>query len=182
MEFKIDTHNIELSFKKIAENLLFSSVICINEAEIEITEIEFYYFKEGVNEDKYTHPHKREAGEWRLHNQGIDITFKGNETEDGGILIRGIKHNDKYINGPLKTLNYIFEIMGKVHTTATIYLKEKELPRTQMYRTYRHIPNKVQYVDFHSKEYRFLKDFEYIDIEPKLKKLIEEKMILVNLD
>jgi hypothetical protein len=179
MEFIIDADNIELSFNRIADYLLFSSVININEEELEITEIEFYYFKEGVHEDKYTHPHKREAGEWRLHKQGIDITFKGNEIEDGGILIRGIKHKQKYINGPLKTLNYIFEMMGKVQIPCTLYLKEKELARTQIYKTFRHIPNKVQYETFHSREYRFLKDFEYLTIEPKLKKHIEEKLVLI---
>ena len=153
MELIIDQNNIEQSFERIANYLLLSSVICVNDIEVEITEIEFYYFKKDIHEDNYTHPHNRDAGEWRLHNQGIDITFEGNETTDGGILIRGIKHGNEYINGPLKTLSYLFKLMGKVQAPGTFYLKEKVLNKTQLFKTFRHIPNKVQYEEFHLKNY-----------------------------
>ena len=179
MTFGIDDSNIEKSFDNLALQLLSGHILEVNEWELEITEIEFYYFKKGTHEDNYTHPHKRNAGEWRYHNQGIDITFQGNDEQDGGILIRGIKVNNRYINGPLKTVRTIMECMGTVQNPATIQLKPKLHEGKEIIKTFRHLPNKIQYVDFHDKNYRYLVDLESLDIIDSIKEQIRNNHIVV---
>ena len=158
MTFDIDNERIEESFDKIAKQLLLGHILKINDQELEITEIEFYFFMKGKHEDNYTHPHKRNAGEWRYHNQGIDITLQGNDKQDGGILIRGIKMDQKYINGPLKTVQKIMECMGSVQNSATIQLITNPITNKKILKTFRHLPNKIQHQEFHDKKYRYLID------------------------
>ncbi len=174
MTFGIDDSNIEKSFDNLALQLLSGHILEVNEWELEITEIEFYYFKKGTHEDNYTHPHKRNAGEWRYHNQGIDITFQGNDEQDGGILIRGIRVDQKYINGPLKTVRKIIECMGSVQNPTTIQLIPTQRTDKEILKTFRHLPNKIQYSDFHDKKYRYLVDLDDLDIEESIKEQIRK--------
>jgi len=173
MDFQIDLKNIDGSFDLIAKQLLLSRAIQINNQIVEITEIEFYFFKEGSHADKYTHPHERNAGEWRLHNQGIDITLQGTKDQDGGILIRGIKLGSEFINGPLKSLSRIFELMGSASFRATIELVKTSVKEKEIIKTFRHLPNKIQYSEFHESKYRYLIDLDNLKIEQQIKDRIQ---------
>lgn len=124
--------SIKASFNRIAKEI-FSSAIKVNNHILGITEIEFYFWSDE-HKDYTTHEHSRNAGEWRMHNQGLDITLQaeGNNKSGqvGGILIRGIYHqsNDdnkkstQYINGPRMVLFQIFQLMGKVEEESTLQL------------------------------------------------------------
>lgn len=74
--FFIDETKIEHSFTSIAQMLLLNKSLKVNGAEYRFTEIEFYYYCEN-HKDGYTHVHNMEAGKWRFHNQGFDITLRG---------------------------------------------------------------------------------------------------------
>ena len=174
MNFIVDIDNITSSFDSIAKKLLLGHVICINDKDIELTEIEFYYFHEKKHPDNYTHPHNRQAGQWRLHKQGIDLTFDGTtKGQDGGILIRGIKMDNKFINGPIRCLAALFEAMQDAQEKNYFILNHKRLIDSEIIKTFRHLPNKVQYKDFHLKKYRYLKDFENLIIHTKDKNRIK---------
>ena len=177
MDFKINPQSVEKSFDTIARLLLLSHAIKINSQIIEITEIEFYFFKEVLHPDKYTHPHDRNEGEWRLHNQGIDITFQSTKDQDGGILIRGIKLNGEYINGPLKTLSLLFKSFGSVSSPATMELVSTPQQTKEIIKTFRHLPNKIEYSEFHNSKYRYLTNFDNLDIDQKIKNKIKENHI-----
>lgn len=172
MNFTIDDSNIEQSFNTIAKELINENVLVVNDKEFEFTEIEFYFFKKGVHEDVYTNKHKRKAGEWRIHNQGLDITLEGNEEQYGGILIRGLSSENTYINGPIKALGFLFESMGSVNNASTLTLKSKDIEKKNIIRTFRHIPTKIQDKVYHFKKYRYITELEKLDISNPIKNQI----------
>jgi hypothetical protein len=175
MKFEININNIPDSFDRIAKELLLEHVISVNSIDFEITEIEFYFFNEAHHPDEYTHPHEMQAGMWRLHKQGIDITFDGTKKgEDGGILIRGLKLNDRYVNGPIKCLAWIFESMGNVQNENHIILKAKRLDNSKIIKTFRHLSNDNK--KFHKAQYRYIKDFESVDLPQKIKNEINKDL------
>lgn len=174
MNLNIDKENIEGSFDRIATDLLLQKALFVNGKEIRFTEIEFYYF-DPVHQDKYTHEHLRKVGEWRFHNQGLDITFQGDETTDGGILIRGILVDNKYINGPRKVVGKIFELFGKVSENSTIVLLDSSVRKTEIIKTFRHLPNKDNDPDFQNKPYRYLTDLDLCMIPKSIKAQIKPK-------
>ncbi len=176
MKFDIDDSRIDQSFDAIAKELINEHVLLVNDQEFQFTEIEFYYYNTG-HEDSYTHRHLRRAGEWRIHNQGLDITLEGNNEKDGGILIRGLKHNNKYINGPIKALGAIFENMGSVVNSSSIKLSQKNHGHKQISKTFRHIPNKIQNKEFHLKKYRYFTDLELLDIGNPIKNKIKNDCV-----
>lgn len=172
MNFTIDDSNIEQSFNNIAKELMNENVIMVNDKAFEFTEIEFYFFKKGVHEDIYTHKHKRKAGEWRIHNQGLDITLEGNEEQYGGILIRGLSNENTCINGPIKALGFLFESIGSVYNPSTLMLKSKDLEGKKIIKTFRHIPTKIQDKVYHYKKYRYIVELEKLDISIPIKNQI----------
>ena len=179
MNFSIDhssQHSIVKSFDRIAEDLLLQKQIIVNETAVNITEIEFYYFKSGVHEDNYTHIHDRNAGEWRYHRSGIDITFQASDQEqtDGGILIRGIELSGEYINGPIKSLRALFALMGKVNTKTNFQLTNKEKEQKSIIKTFRHLPNKIRHEKFHHLKYRYIVELDKTDISSKIKDQIRK--------
>jgi len=176
MDFQIDNQNIANSFDSIADYLLTGSVLLVNESELELTEIEFYYFYDKIHEDNYTHSHKRILGEWRFHNQGLDITLQGTDIQDGGVLIRGVKIKDEYINGPIRVVQKIFELFGSVTNCNKIMLKPTKKRKKEIIKTFRHLPNKITYSDFHFKPYRYLIDFDDLSIPSNEKDLIRNKL------
>ena len=179
MNLKIDNDNIEKSFNKIADELINEFELVANETIFEFTEIEFYYFHEKFHKDNYTHKHKRNEGEWRFHNQGIDITFQGDEIQDGGILIRGIMNNSEFTNGPRKILMKIFEKLGKVENKNVISLIKKiKKTNYKIFKTFRHLPNKIQDENFHNSLYRYYINLEKLDIS----KIIKEQMLQKSID
>jgi hypothetical protein len=109
---------IQISFDRIAQDLILNWQLKINDILFSFTEIEFYYFYKGIHEDNATHEHNYEQGSWRFHNQGLDITFQSTDISDGGILIRGLKSENKsekeYVNGPRRILETIFKNLNPV--------------------------------------------------------------------
>ncbi|CAN5413569.1 hypothetical protein BH09BAC1_BH09BAC1_17700 [soil metagenome] len=129
---RTDGESIKSSFDRIAKDI-FRSAIKVNNHELRVTEIEFYFWSDE-HQDYSTHDHNRDAGEWRMHNQGIDITFQAEGDSKcgqvGGILIRGIYDDSivedrkisQYINGPRLVMFRIFQLMGKVEAQNTLQL------------------------------------------------------------
>ena len=182
MDFSIDEDRIENSFDYIAKELLLNHVIKVNNASCEITEIEFYYFNERKHPDYYTHDHNRRKGEWRLHKQGLDITFDGTKKGiDGGVLIRGLRIQEKYVNGPIRCLREIFKLMGSVQEKNYLQIVKEPLEKAEIIKTTRHLPNKVRYEDYHSKEYRYIKNLEQLSITSKEKESIRLNCSILNL-
>jgi hypothetical protein len=181
MNLTIDNSKIQVSFDRIAQNLLMASVLCVNDVVFEITEIEFYYFYPVIHEDNYTHSHKYEAGKWRYHNQGLDITLLGNEIQDGGILIRGLKLGSEYINGPLKVVQKIYETFGVCTDVNRLFLNESPSNGKKVFKSLRHLPNKIIYPEYHEAPYRYFTELEMLNIPDKEKAVIIEKCIEVTL-
>ena len=135
---------IEKSFERISKELLNNYSIRINDFIFHFTEIEFYYYYKGIHEDENTHEHNLPFGKWRCHNQGLDITFESTNISDGGILIRGIKQinpflEEPYINGSRRVLFKLFECMKDVFTTNSgLFIEKLPNPLNQeIYRTSR---------------------------------------------
>ena len=179
MNLSIDKDAIENSFDRIATELLNSKTLDVNGQVFRFTEIEFYYFHKDYHPDEYTHRHLRKAGEWRFHNQGIDITLEGNDVQDGGILIRGILVDGQYINGPIKCLKRIFEAFGKVTEPTSFILKDGTARSIPIIKTIRHLPNSVAHPDFQYKLYRYLVEFEKLEIEAPMRLNIQAKHLRV---
>ncbi|NEW85396.1 MAG: hypothetical protein GZ094_23960 [Mariniphaga sp.] len=178
MNLNIDLGNIEGSFDGIASDLLLRKALFVNGKEIRFTEIEFYYFNDN-HQDNYTHKHKRDEGEWRFHKQGLDITFQGDEKSDGGILIRGICVDGKYINGPINVVSKMFELFGKITTDSSLTLSDSSLRNSEIQKTHRHLPNKINNTDFQFRFYRYLTDIDFWEIPKSTKDQIKQNLVKV---
>lgn len=177
MNLEINNEKIENSFDRIANDLLKNYTLLVNNTEFRFTEIEFYYYSEKFHPDEYTHAHDRSAGEWRFHNQGLDLTFQSDEKTDGGILIRGILSDSNYVNGPRKVLAEIFKSFGRAFGSTTFILKPTPKRDVDIYKTFRHLPNKNINEKFRKKRYRYISDIEKLDIPASQKTLIKQDMI-----
>lgn len=104
--------DMQFIFYETANKLINNYVLQIGDIEIELKELEFYFYDEDKHPDCYTHGDERQTrmGELYVHRinnkystnrkrGGIDITF-GNGKYYGGILIRGIKIDGKFVAGP----------------------------------------------------------------------------------
>jgi hypothetical protein len=160
---------IKDSFDRIAVDLINNWDLKINGAVFSFTEIEFYYFLKGVHEDTATHEHKFDSGVWRWHQQGLDIALQGNDQSDGGILLRGIKSENKYINGPKRILHLIFERFGDVtEVNKEFGLIPKKVPTNlSIYKTRRHGLSAKQENKFIEAPYRYYTDIDAWDIKHK---------------
>lgn len=106
----------QISIKLLSEYQIQS----VADGNYAIEEIEFYFFNQH-HQDTSTHRHGMDAGQWRVHYSGIDITFQGCEKYNekckwtkciecnnlskisyGGILIRSISKGDEVLSGPLR--------------------------------------------------------------------------------
>lgn len=99
-------------FKLTAKHLLSNYQIETATGIYNFVEIEFYFYNSN-HRDKTVHSHSFEAGKWRVHYSGLDITIKGESDCYGGILIRSIEkaNSDEpitVINGPLRVLTFLF--------------------------------------------------------------------------
>jgi hypothetical protein len=113
MNFEIDNENIEMSFNRIASDIMNDWILKANNSSYRICELEFYYKSES-HQDPYIHGHKLQTqmGKWYFHGSGLDLTF-GSEKYHRSILIRAIYNLDeeKYIYGPL---NSVTELLGNL--------------------------------------------------------------------
>ncbi len=135
--FQINEEKIEKEFIRLAESILLEKQLIVNEARFNFTEIEFYFYSK-THKDAFTHEHEMEAGKWRFHNQGFDITLRG-ENGFGGILIRGVEFAGKFTNGPRRVL---FEVMqylnGVTEVENKIGIIDKKKENQTIFKTFRH--------------------------------------------
>ncbi len=102
-------------FKYLAESLFENFEIRNGDDVYRFVEIEFYLRKTESESRKIAYERETCAGEWFLHDNGVDIAFESNKQFYGGILIRSIKKSVSYtvdgefINGPRKCSWYIFD-------------------------------------------------------------------------
>ena len=91
MDAESDVETIMTTFEDIADILLYKSHIKTGHGSYRILEIEFY-FKNNKHNDNVTIERTEEAGMWWLHEYGVDLSFKSDESKNyyGGILIRSM--------------------------------------------------------------------------------------------
>lgn len=157
MGFRINEKDIENEFIRIAEMLLLQKGFRVNNIIARFTEIEFYYHCPN-HEDKFTHVHHFEEGKWRFHNQGFDITLKGDEGY-GGILIRGVNIENKYVNGPRRVLFELMKSLNSVNKTLNHFgLVDCDKLNEKIFRTFRHgLGESLGNSEFYKNaEYRFI--------------------------
>lgn len=140
MNFFISEENIPLTFEAIAKQLISGYALVVNEAIFRFTELEFYYFSES-HPDGFTHLHSEEAGKWRFHNSGLDITLRGSAGY-GGILIRGIRRyqhkEESYINGPRRVLFEIGKYLNVVTAPDNSFgIRKSDRLDIELFQTYR---------------------------------------------
>lgn len=114
LDLKIaDNKNPTTSFERIAKCLFNNYCIENSNGQYAFTEIEFYYFNES-HYDIHCHNDRfqKENGTWYFHWSGIDITI-GDNKSTGGILIRGIKNEKDYFDGPLNVMKEL--LSGKIN-------------------------------------------------------------------
>ena len=137
MEFHIDEESIQGEYNRLAEALLLQKELVVNNARFNFTEIEFYYYCE-IHQDAFTHEHNELAGNWRFHNQGFDITLRG-DSGFGGILIRGVEYGNEFINGPRRVLFKIMNYLNQVHDLDNQFgLVNKPKEDSTIFKTFRH--------------------------------------------
>jgi len=107
--------DMQFIFYVTANKLINDYVLQIGDIEIELKELEFYFYDKDKHPDEYTHRDERQTriGELYVHRKanntgGIDITF-GNGKYYGGILIRGIKIDNEFVYGPAKVRQKIIQ-------------------------------------------------------------------------
>ncbi len=187
LNLKIDStssKSIQNSFENIAKDILLNWQLRINEALFSFTEIEFYYFHKGIHEDNSTHEHKYDQGLWRFHSQGLDITFQWSEISDGGILIRGLKSDNKsekeYVNGPRRIVETIFRSFNPVTNIQQQFglIRKKASESKVIFKTVRHGLSNTQDNAFKDEPYRYFTDID--DWENKHVSLFEKDKIKLN--
>jgi len=181
---------IQISFDRIAQDLILNWQLKISDILFSFTEIEFYYFYKGIHEDNATHEHHYDQGLWRFHNQGLDITFQFTDISDGGILIRGLRSENKsdkeYVNGPRRVLETIFKNLNPV---AVVQQQFGLIPKTatnslETFKTGRHGLSLNQENSYKDAPYRYYTDLEnwnnkHVSLSEKTK--IESKSHLVEI-
>ncbi len=145
MVFQINDRKIESEFDRLATLILLEKILVVNDAQFNFTEIEFYYYS-PEHQDAFTHVHDVSAGKWRFHNQGFDITIKG-DLGFGGILIRGVEYIDTsksiFINGPRRVMFSIMEHLNNVDILNNRFgIADKEKDTLTIFKTFRQGLNK----------------------------------------
>jgi molybdopterin converting factor small subunit len=189
LQNKIEGKGIEelqCIFYETARDLMNNYVLKIDELEIELTEIEFYYFECNNHQDLYVHLDKlqRQKGKLYVHKKGkgyggIDLTF-GNGKFYGGILIRGIKSDDEniFISGIGRVKKYISEKLNienkyqiiqnffeKLKNQDEISLEKKDILNYNILHSRRiNLDKRINNDEFRNSLYRFAR-LDYIEIQ-----------------
>jgi hypothetical protein len=80
------------------------------------------------------------------------------------------------VNGPRKVLMKIFEAFGSAFEPGCFQLKEAVEWDVEVYKVFRHIPNK-ETKEYHLSPYRYLVNVECLDIPKGLKDKIKAEMV-----
>jgi len=115
-EKKQEIINYENIFHSVAKKLMNSFQLKINDILFDFTEVEFYYFHKKFHPDCNVHQHKfQKEFSIYFHDKhgrgGVDIGFGDTECY-GGILIRGIKDGNFYVDGPIKVADEISKVLN----------------------------------------------------------------------
>ena len=115
-----DIGQLESRFEEIAKSLFNHFAIRNGDNLYRFVEIEFYHSLTDKEDGAViTYPRESAAGEWFMHDNGVDITFKSDEGSFGGILIRSIKADDReFINGPRNSMWEIFDRLDALSPAA----------------------------------------------------------------
>jgi hypothetical protein len=112
----------EIEFGRVAKMIFNDYCLSVKNDTYNITEIEFYIYHKNHKDSFVDLAHKNNKnGCWYFKNKNnpkwkrnrIDINVIGNENMYGGILIRGIKSQNKYIRGPYNVLRELLDKTGK---------------------------------------------------------------------
>ena len=178
---------ITQSFDRIAKDVIENWQLNLQGVLYSFTEIEFYYFDRASHPDKYSHKHSYMIGKWRFHLQGLDISLgyeKEDGTEDfcsyGGILLRGLKSKNEYINGPKRILAHIFKALDSVEVIHKEFgLVQKRNPKVQINKSVRKGLSE-RYPDYNTRKYRYFHSSELWNVNhvpPSEKKEILQNSI-----
>ena len=131
-------------FKNIAEILMNKCVISKRGVDYEIIEIEFYLYTSN-HQDVITYPRVIDHGQWFFHISGVDLSFKSNESQFGGILIRGLRKMDdnSQIFGPQKCVEALWDKSDAFELNAEDYpiiTERRQKSETTINVCPRHIP------------------------------------------
>jgi len=157
MILEITPAHEEKSFNQIAEVLNNKYFLKVNNTEIELCDLEFYWNDENAegHQDINTHHHNYTNGQLRPHGSGYDIALK-NDNGYGGILIRGVINSGIPTYGPIRCADVIFKTGGDLLKPGglSISLVERKIPKNfSIFATTRVGLVKKTYKDAH---YRFL--------------------------
>lgn len=164
--FQIDENQKNIDeFRRIANKLLIKKKLVVNNASYRFTEIEFYYHS-TAHPDPHTYEHYLAAGKWRFHNQGLDITLRGEEGY-GGVLIRGVEKiggEEIFINGPRRVIFEITKYLNPVLELNNVFgLEDAEPENHEIFECFRHgLTEKDSKskgdnaIDFLNAKYRFI--------------------------
>ncbi len=155
MKFEITPGNEKNDFEAIAESLINNYFLKVNDTEIELCDLEFYWNDKVNHNDENTHLHDYDNGQLRPHASGYDIALKNNNGY-GGILIRGVIQSGEPTYGPIRFADVIFKAGGNLlsEESLTISLEERENPKSYpIFSTKRVGLNKETYI---AEPYRFI--------------------------
>ena len=111
---------IEEQFESIAIAMFQNFLIQKGDNIYETVEIEFYYNKTDEPGTNITIPRTTRLGEWFMHESGVDLSFKSDNNNYGGILIRTIKNNNgQFICGPRQVMWELFADFNAFESMAT---------------------------------------------------------------
>ncbi len=122
-EGKNKSIDYEALFYGISQTLMSEYSLEINKKSFEFTEVEFYYHHIKLHPDCNVHQHdfQKEQSIY-FHDKhgrgGVDIGF-GDENCWGGILLRGIKLGDIYIDGPINVADLFCEVLNSKYNNLT---------------------------------------------------------------
>ena len=110
-----DVKDYDEYFRMLAESLFCNFQIRNGNDVFRFVEMEFYLRATESKDRKIAYDRVTAAGEWFLHDNGVDLSFESNDDFYGGILIRAMKQCKSYhdagefINGPRKCSWYILD-------------------------------------------------------------------------
>ena len=173
--------SLEDIFKVTAKRILNEKILKIEDIEIELTEIEFYFYEDKIHNDPFVHQddllrdtrnyiyvHKKA---WQRG--GAGITF-GDGKSLGSILIRGIKHKNSFFAGSAivkKHLASLIDINITQHKALQDYFQkhQKEISLVssakrdfKIYSSYRIGLNRDNSKEYADAKYRFARK-DYLD-------------------
>jgi hypothetical protein len=182
---KDSPETIRKSFDSIACNLLMNWCLVVNNSRYHFTEIEFYLFMKSIHEDNSAHNHSVRKGKWRHHLKGLDISLGSEETFDGGILLRGIKMDGRFVNGPVRILTEIFNNLNTVTTSENVFglVYNPQRSPLDIFKAPRHGLGKSVSEEFRYKPYRYYTEigsWNPKDVSPRVKdniRLASERLV-----